>query len=110
MAEETEDWTLEERRALTALTLHQIREDGGPGEDSVATVAFDFIAPADARTEEALRAMAMFGYDTRPTEDGITVEVPDLPLTLDSLWLHEERLITIAQARGLIPDGWGFEA
>lgn len=110
MSDEPEVWTPEEYRALTALTLEKYREEGGPAEDEQVTMAFDFVPGPEANAETALRALSMFGYKGTVEDGTLTVEVPDVPLTLDGIWAHEEKLITICIARGFIPDGWGFYA
>jgi hypothetical protein len=108
--ETPELWTPEEYRALTALTLEKLREEGGPGPDTVVTMAFDFEAGDEADTDACLRALRMFQYNAEIEDQILTVEVEDVALTLDAIWTHEERLITICTARGFIPDGWGFYA
>lgn len=107
-APEDGPWSLEERRMLTAVTLQRIREDGGPGEDVIVTMAFEFLPGAGSDLEACQRALKMFGYEGEMAEGALTVEVPEVALNTDAIWLHEERLITICEARGFEPDGWGF--
>lgn len=110
MSDDPEIWTPEEYRALTALTLEKIIEEGGPGPETEVTIAFDFISRPDADAEACLRALKMFRYEGALQDETLVVEIPDVSLSLDAIWQHEERLLTICIARGFVPDGWGFYA
>ncbi|MGB0498066.1 MAG: hypothetical protein ACPGID_06980 [Rubricella sp.] len=106
-----EDWTDEERRQLTALTLHKLFTEEGVEEGVEVTVVYDLVPGKAPRQDDLNRALAMFGYRAQQGEEGgLVVAVEGVALTLDQVWLHEERIMTIARARGYEPDGWGFWA
>lgn len=97
-----------EAYALTAMTLEQLFKDGGPVEGTKVTLDFDMV-PGEAPNLEALtRALTMFGYIVAEADGKVTASVADVPLTLADIWTHEERITTMAVARGYISDGWGF--
>ena len=88
-ASEDGPWSLEKRKLLTAVTLQRIREDGGPGEDMIVTMAFEFLPGPCADPETCQRALKMFGYEGEMAEGVFTVEVPEVALNTDAIWLHE---------------------
>jgi len=83
------------------------------GPETIVTLDV-FLMPGKTADQEALeRGLAMFGYagDPGETEDKepiYVVSIPDVALTAEDIWLHEERVSKIAVARGYRPDGWGF--
>ena len=104
-----DDWDFEHQKAVTALTLRQIAEEGGPDGAVSVTLDLEFLPQENAETEACLKALTSFGYSVEAHEDGmIAASVDDVPLTLEAVWLHEERATRIALSRGYEPDGWGF--
>lgn len=104
------DHDFEHQKAETFYTIAEMFKGDDPlGEALVVTLELHFVATASADPEAALRALKMFGYAARL--DGkklILVEIPDLTLSAENIWLHEERCTKIALERGFEPDGWGF--
>lgn len=111
----TEAWDFDRQRSETVDTLAHLKEEQGVnvGADTIVVLDIFVVPGADADQEALERALAMFGYagDADESEDGtptFVVSIPDVALTIDDIWLHEERVAKIALARGYSPDGWGF--
>ncbi|MEO1540221.1 MAG: hypothetical protein AAFU59_07550 [Pseudomonadota bacterium] len=105
------DWDFELQRAQTAHTLHHLETEEGVDMTLRVTLDLEFLPGKDADPAACTKALAMFGYHADPGEDGtLTVQIDNVALTLDEVWLHEERTTKIALARGFTPDGWGFLA
>lgn len=109
------DWDFDRQKSETEATLVDLRDnqDVPTGADTIIVLDVFLVPSADADQEALERALAMFGYagDPGETEDGeptFVVTVPDVALTAEDVWLHEERISKIALARGFTPDGWGF--
>ncbi len=114
MSEDT--WDFEAQRADTADTLDHLARDENLPIGAGESVNLDvFLVPGAEADQTALeRALAMFAYSgelSEDEEDGsvtFVVTVPETEMSLDGIWLHEERITKIALARGYTPDGWGF--
>lgn len=101
-------WDFEIQRAVTAHTLSELAAQGAP-EGAPIRLDLQFVPGDGADAPAFLRALGMFGYAAEGSLDGEEVEASvDAVLTLDDIWLHEERTTKIALARGYVPDGWGF--
>jgi len=111
----SEDWDFARQQSETIDTLKDLKENQklATGPDTIVTLDI-FLVPGQDADEDALeRALAMFGYagdpDETPGNDpNYVVTIPDVALTAEDIWLHEERVSKIAVARGYTPDGWGF--
>lgn len=111
----SDDWDFERQRSETIDTLADLKDNQGlpVGPQTIVTLDI-FLVPTEAADQDALeRALAMFGYAGDPDETpgnapNYVVTVPEVALTADDIWLHEERVSKIAVARGFTPDGWGF--
>lgn len=108
MSDLPEQLSPQEAYALTAMTLEQIFGDSDVAEGTPVTLDFDLLAGPEARAADLTRALGMFGYQVSEGDGKVTASVSDVPLTLADIWTHEERITTIAVARGYISDGWGF--
>lgn len=81
-----------------------------------ARIAFQFLAEDgaadwDAFAEAAAAAgYAVEGFEAQDDEDEDCLEIttPDLDLTLETLWAHEEKLTLLGAVHGFYADGWGF--
>lgn len=111
----SEDWDFDRQKSETIDTLKDLKENQGLQTGAEAIVTLDiFLIPREMADEAALeRALAMFGYAGDPNESddagpNYVVTIPDVALTAEDIWLHEERVAKIAIARGFTPDGWGF--
>jgi regulator of RNase E activity RraB len=109
------DWDFERQKSETEDTVSDLKENQNVPVGPEAKVTLDvFLLPGDDADEEALeRALAMFGYagdpgETEDKEPVYVVSIPDVALTAEDIWLHEERVTKIAVTRGYTPDGWGF--
>lgn len=109
------DWDFARQQSETIDTIADLKANQNVpvGPDTIVTLDI-FLVPADTADQDALeRALAMFGYggerdDTPDNGESFVVTVPDVALTADDIWLHEERVSKIAIERGYTPDGWGF--
>lgn len=109
------EWDFDRQQSETNDTLKDLakNQDVAVGPDTIITLDI-FLVPTEAADQDALeRALAMFGYagerdDTPENDNSFVVTIPDVALTADDVWLHEERVSKIAVARGFTPDGWGF--
>ncbi len=111
----SDDWDFDRQRSETVDTLANLKDEQGVavGPDTVITLDIFIVPGADADQVAMERALAMFGYagemdETEGNEPSFVVTIPDVALTVDDVWLHEERVGKIAVARGFTPDGWGF--
>lgn len=109
------DWDFDRQRSETTDTVQDLKDNQNVPVGSDTRVTLDiFLMPGEAANEEALeRALTMFGYagdpdETEDKEPVYVVTIPDVALTADDIWLHEERVTKIALERGYSPDGWGF--
>ncbi len=110
------DWDFDRQRSETKDTLENLKTEQGVTLGGEVVVTLDvFLAPGPDADQEALeRALAMFGYSGELMEDEETslpvfaVSVEETSLTLEDIWLHEERISKIALSRGFTPSGWGF--
>ncbi|QPH55061.1 ribonuclease E inhibitor RraB [Pontivivens ytuae] len=103
------DWDYEHQKAVTALTLKQIAEEGDLDEAVEVTLDLEFLPGDGADAEACAKALTSFGYEVEVQEDGmISASIGGVPLTLDGVWTQEERATKIALTRGYTPDGWGF--
>jgi hypothetical protein len=82
-----------------------------------ASVDYQFTPESDDADWDALtEAAEAKGYevswfqDDAEDERWIEMSVPDLPVTLDAIWDHEERLTLLAAVHGFVPAGWGLYA
>ncbi len=111
-----ENWDFEAQRADTADTLdHMAKEESLPIGTGARVNLDVFLVPGEGADQEALeRALAMFGYGGELTEDeedgsvSFVVTAEDTEMSLEGIWLHEERITKVGLARGYTPDGWGF--
>ncbi len=111
----SETWDFDRQKSETIDTLKDLKDNQGVPTGAETIVTLDiFLTPGEAADEEALeRALAMFGYAGDPNEadeggPSYVVSIPDVALSAEDIWLHEERVSKIAVARGYTPDGWGF--
>ena len=104
-----EDWDFELQRDQTAHSVAELSRETGITEGTEITLELQFLPSAQANPESFARALKMFGYaEPFEEDDGITVSVPAVAFSLDSIWLHEERVSKIAFNHGYVPEGWGF--
>lgn len=108
-------WDYAAQKADTADTLDHLKSDQNLPVGEGARVNLDvFLVPGAQADQLALeRALAMFGYTgemNHDDEDGpsFIVTITETEMSLDGIWLHEERITKIALSRGYTPDGWGF--
>jgi hypothetical protein len=81
-----------------------------------AAISFQFLAEDagadwDGFTEAAEgQGYAVEWYEAADEDDEATFEAttPEIALSVESLWAHEERLTLLAAVYGFLPDGWGF--
>lgn len=111
----SDDWDFARQHSETVDTLKDLKDNQNLPTGPATIVTLDiFLVPGDAADQEALeRALAMFGYagdpdETEGNDPNFVVTIPDVALTAEDIWLHEERVSRIAIARGYTPDGWGF--
>lgn len=109
------DWDFERQKSETYDTIVDLKDNQDIPVGAETIVVLDvFLIPGEDSDQDALeRALAMFGYAgdvDESQEDGpnFVVTVPDVSLTAEDIWLHEERISKMAVARGFTPDGWGF--
>lgn len=111
----SENWDFERQKSETIDTVSDlsVNQEVKTGADVRVTLDI-FLVPTDAADQTLLeRALAMFGYagdfdEENPDSPSFVVSVPDVGLTAEDIWLHEERVCKIAMERGFLPDGWGF--
>ena len=106
-----QNWDWAHQRGETEATVAMLRDEGAMVDGASITLDLEFVAAfADADRAAFEKALKTFGYQitSDPDDDGVEVAVPNLPFTLESIWLHEERTTKLALARGFEPDGWGF--
>lgn len=113
MSEDT--WDFKAQHADTADTLdHLAKDENLPiGKDEIVNLDVFLVPGVDADQLALERALAMFAYSGEVSEDDdgnttFVVTVPETEMSLDGIWLHEERITKIALTRGYTPDGWGF--
>ncbi len=105
----TEDWDAELQQNQTAYTVATLQKEHGIAEGAHITLDLTFVPVEGANPGTFEKVLKTFGYTATRGEDGeISVEVPDIPFTFESVWTHEERTTTMALSRGYRPDGWGF--
>lgn len=109
------EWDFERQKSETEDTIKDLQENQDLPVGSETIVSLDvFLVPSTDSDQEGLeRALAMFGYagdldEGQDSGPNFVVTVPDVALTAEDIWLHEERISKIAVARGFSPDGWGF--
>ena len=107
------DWDWDEQKADTELSIAEVRAESGLDEGALITLDLEFLPEnKDADAAAFIKALESFGYLASAAEndpDGrIDATVLDIPFTLETIWLHEERTTKLALARGFVPDGWGF--
>jgi len=109
-----QEWDFAEQKSETNDTVQDLKENQNlpVGKDTIVTLDI-FLVPGEGADQEALeKALAMFGYAGDVSEEegssDFVVTVPEVSLTAEDIWLHEERVTKIAIARGFTPDGWGF--
>lgn len=101
-------WDYAAQKADTVHTLEVLAKEGVP-EGAPIRLDLQFVPGEGADAPAFLRALGSFGYAAEGSLDGAEIEASvDASLTLDEIWLHEERTTKIALARGYVPDGWGF--
>ncbi len=104
-----EEWDSALQQNQTAYTVATLQKENGIEEGANITLDLTFVPQEDANVEAFEKVLKTFGYASSRGEDGeISVEVPDIPFTFESVWTHEERTTTMALSRGYRPDGWGF--
>ncbi|HSF93299.1 MAG TPA: hypothetical protein VLA51_14015 [Paracoccaceae bacterium] len=103
-----QDWDWELQQAQTAYTVQSLLEKEGVTEGMKITLDLDFLATPEADAPALFKILKAFGYAAEEVEGGVSVQVPDVPFTVQDIWTHEERVSNMALHRGFTPDGWGF--
>jgi hypothetical protein len=76
-------------------------------KEAVVEYAF-FIEELDASWPAFERALRLAGFTTRRLKDGETLiaAIGPIPVTPESIWLHEHNATEIALKHDFYPDGW----
>lgn len=82
-----------------------------------ASVDYQFTPESEDADWDALTdAAEAKGYEVSWFQDDaeddrwIEISVADMPVTLDKIWEHEEKLTLLAAVHGFVPAGWGLYA
>lgn len=81
-----------------------------------AVISFQFLAEDDRSDWDAFTEAAegqgydveWYGAEDEDDEPTFEVSTPEVELSVETLWAHEERLTLLGAVHGFVPDGWGF--